>query len=484
MTNPRIDAHSHFFNAKYALQEVMQIIRDRCTGGYESASVKRKRIMGSAAPALGELEDLAEYIAGLLEVTLNSTEENWEYELEAHSKVSFEGPLWTVPMMMDIYYIFDKGPAGTLGLNMGAMGGSEVKRMSAASEVDMDLLQSSIEGFKQMVQDKSKAHADKKSCRDIEAFVSDGVEWLSGLVDDVGDVVGDVAEWLKKGFVSKWKDVEMSKGYEQHMEDLMELQKKNKGTVFPFLAIDPRRPGAINLLTEYNLVSNGGPFYGVKLYPALGYLPSHPNLMPVYAYCTEHSIPVSAHCSSGGFPTRAKKIHVWGINVPEGQETGEKIEGYPVRFSGEHAEDPSQYFGHPDQWRPVLEEYASHGLRVNLCHFGGENSVRDFAEGKKEGGEWTHRILELMHEYPENVYVDTAYHTLAESVESIRAILRDYSQAYPVIQKNLMFGTDYVMIQIEKNLDGIEEYFSRFKGLIEIDCPRIAYENPKRFLGI
>lgn len=38
-------------------------------------------------------------------------------------------------------------------------------------------------------------------------------------------------------------------------------------------------------------------FFGVKIYPSLGYLPSNPQLMEIFGLCEKKRIPVTAHCS-------------------------------------------------------------------------------------------------------------------------------------------------------------------------------------------
>lgn len=44
--------------------------------------------------------------------------------------------------------------------------------------------------------------------------------------------------------------------------------------ILAFEAVDPRRPGIFELVREK--VGPGKTFAGVKLYPSLGYLPTHP----------------------------------------------------------------------------------------------------------------------------------------------------------------------------------------------------------------
>ena len=63
--------------------------------------------------------------------------------------------------------------------------------------------------------------------------------------------------------------------------------------------------------------------------------------------------------------------------------------------------------------------------------------------------------------------------TIVEAVEKII----DKEQ---IVNKRLMFGTDFIMIRFERELGGLENYFSRFAQL----ASPMFTDNPRRFLGI
>ncbi len=85
------------------------------------------------------------------------------------------------------------------------------------------------------------------------------------------------------------------------IQEIIEIKKNNRKTVYPFLAVDPRRKGIFDLVKQS--VGKNRNFHGIKVYPALGYLPSHPDLMKVFSYYADKDIPVTAHCSRGGVNT-------------------------------------------------------------------------------------------------------------------------------------------------------------------------------------
>ena len=474
MSDSPIDVHCHFFNAGYAATEALEIIRDWAAGGYPRGRPVKPRIALPEPLALArpEFRGLAGYVAGLVRATLGRPEDHHANEIDA-AEASLPGQLRTVPMMMDIYYILDEGPEEPPT-------GQEPCEPRAVGAGISSLFRRRADSFRDMVTAALRAQTGGRAW---------WLAWLAGrplfrrLRRRFEGVFADLANWIEDRFshdtakadkrpvpaAMKWTDVQMSLGYASHMDELEALQKDHPETVFPFLAIDPRRPGAINLLKgRHGLVTPNGPFYGVKLYPALGYLPTHPNLHALYSHCAERGIPISAHCSPGGLPTLAKQIRVWSRN-PD-------IEGQVVSFGP--GRSPLLYFGHPDRWRPVLEAFASDGLKLNLCHFGGDEETMRYAKGWPDT--WTERIIDLMRDYRGHVYTDFGYHSSGGSAESIEAILaRD-----PDVAQYVMFGTDYVMVMLRKEIKGkLDLYFREFEDLLKAR-PQLATANPAAFLGM
>jgi hypothetical protein len=82
--------------------------------------------------------------------------------------------------------------------------------------------------------------------------------------------------------------------YEEQLKELSDLKKTYPDYVIPFVHIDPRRPGILELLKK--CVEEWG-FMGIKIYTSLGYFPYDPRLFPVYEYAEEKGLPVISHCS-------------------------------------------------------------------------------------------------------------------------------------------------------------------------------------------
>lgn len=55
-------------------------------------------------------------------------------------------------------------------------------------------------------------------------------------------------------------------------------------------------------------------FHGVKLYPSLGFLPSHPNLIPIYEYCVANNIPITVHAAPATLKTYRTQVLVKDFN--------------------------------------------------------------------------------------------------------------------------------------------------------------------------
>jgi len=93
----------------------------------------------------------------------------------------------------------------------------------------------------------------------------------------------------------------LNPGLERQLNALKNLSAK--GNCFPFFPVDPRRPGVVQAVLSGKIVTRKrGGFYGIKLYPRLGYHPLSSNLVSLYAYCEANSIPITTHASTGGFP--------------------------------------------------------------------------------------------------------------------------------------------------------------------------------------
>ncbi|MFW9997053.1 MAG: amidohydrolase family protein [Candidatus Odinarchaeota archaeon] len=207
-------------------------------------------------------------------------------------------------------------------------------------------------------------------------------------------------------------------------------------------------------------------FAGIKLYPPLGFDPwpdpkknSHENkkVKYLYSFCQENDIPITAHCSDGGYIVGSK------------QETEKRA--------------------HPRKWKDVLSEFSK--LKLNLAHFGGKNAgFRYAATGNpfkslyqkiRRGGDpkWVETIIDLINTY-ENVYTDMSFSGVNKDYYRVLAhIIKKHQK----LKGHLLFGTDFFI-----NLTHIRSYKEYIVNFL--DTPhlmpdvkfKLCHSNPERFL--
>ncbi len=203
-----------------------------------------------------------------------------------------------------------------------------------------------------------------------------------------------------------------------------------------------------------NIETMGSNFFsGVKLYPPLGFDPwpedSKAELDKVdylYGYCQRHRIPVTVHCSDGGF--------VVG-----------KARDAELRTN-------------PKRWKKVLEKYPQ--LRVNFAHMGKSSKfwkvlTRD---------QWARQIFELVLKYDE-VYTDFSCCGFSEAFyASLKAMLEKYSdQQKEKLMGRILFGSDFMinLLYID-SYSGYIDLFLQSPSFTHDEKHDFVYNNPERFL--
>lgn len=230
----------------------------------------------------------------------------------------------------------------------------------------------------------------------------------------------------------------------QH-EELLELAAAEGGAVIPFCHVDPRWDDAGDRVRR--LVERG--CRGVKLYPALGYLPTDERLQPVYAFTQEAGVPVITHCSPGGIRAR-------GLTHAQAAE-----------------------LCHPRHYRAVAEAFPQ--LRICLAHYGGYQewaAYRRKNRGARLDPTWVSAISDLMCTH-DHVYADISYtmFRFQEFVPILKILLVN-----PRIRDRVLFGSDAYMVELEAATER-EVSIEIRAALGEELFARIAEENPLRWLG-
>lgn len=259
-----------------------------------------------------------------------------------------------------------------------------------------------------------------------------------------------------------------------HQLDAMrEVRNAFPDRILPFVALDPNNPDMERLFDK--AFSDDYRFFGVKIYPVLGYLPNHPRLMDVFERCEALDIPVTTHC--GGNATRAL-ANAFDLPYRRYDEKGQAVdEVLSVRFKNET--EKGRYFSDPARWAPVLERFPK--LRLNLAHFGGDEEWRRFSA--KEPDTWVHRIVSLMERY-EHVYADVSFllHLTEKRnsgfLETFEELLRDKT----LVRSRTLYGSDFYMVLIHEKLPLVTQNF-----LLRLSDPvveELTRTNPRQFLGL
>jgi predicted TIM-barrel fold metal-dependent hydrolase len=258
---------------------------------------------------------------------------------------------------------------------------------------------------------------------------------------------------------------------------MREIVHRSNGKMLGFVAFDPRRPKALDIVKSGLRQGN----IGVKFYPPMGYRadPDSPPQKAVFEYCQENDIPVLTHCTPVGF--EARKCH--GM------------------------------LADPKHWAKVLAEFP----RLRLCfgHAGG--GYFKFSCGKGRSGtnyefygwladdahwddaNYAKTVVDLCRNY-KNVFCDFSH------------LVQVYDGRHPFDKKNpksplqvvqdrligvletdtkfadkMMYGSDWHMAKILSG--GVDLYLDKFCEIFSHDALRpygknFFYENAKNFLNI
>lgn len=253
-----------------------------------------------------------------------------------------------------------------------------------------------------------------------------------------------------------------SQPYRIQIEELARLKRESDpdDQILPFFHADPRNP---TLMTDLAHAIERLDFVGIKTYPAQGYYPDHPNLLPVWEYAVERSLPVMTHC--GG-----TLVHYQGrITLPMRTWYGKP----GIYFRGRLKARFSKHFTDPERWQPVLERPGLGELRLCLGHFGGLDAWKQY-EKDRTGRVKT--ILALFDAYP-NVYADISF-ALGEELEYL-PMLKELLRAEGARERTL-FGSDFYML--EAHTKGDRHYQEIKQFLSQEDFDQIARVNPSKWL--
>jgi len=272
-------------------------------------------------------------------------------------------------------------------------------------------------------------------------------------------------------------------GFEEQIKQLKELKvnPKYKDMIFPFLVVDPRREGILELAKEN--VGKDNLFIGIKLYCPTGYSPTDPLLYGpegarggIYAFCEDNGIPVTTHNSDGGFATLSKHVLVSGHIYVNGDI--QYLDKEYVDFGTSILDKDAVYeravtLNHPQLWRKVVEKYPK--LILNLAHFGGGQQLEGAIDNPNVPELWSNNIISLVKDKRYNVYTDLSCYSEFNILKKFHD-----SPVFQEIKHKVLYGSDFTLLLL---FDGdFNNNVAQFKQIFGADFDVIANANPKEFL--
>jgi len=251
--------------------------------------------------------------------------------------------------------------------------------------------------------------------------------------------------------------------------------------LLPFLAIDPHNPDVFRyflsaFIKDYNTtlsksLDHSAPFQGVKVYPALGYLPHHPTLMEIFAICEAKGIPITTH--TGGYRTHPSydavdvKHRKWKNNTWEDKERR-------LNLKGSNGERFARFFLDPTHWKDrVLSQFPK--LKLNLAHFGNNDEWKEYRDGKPS---MVRRTLDTIRKY-DSVYADisyTFYHK--KNLEVINRLMEEDDR----MASRIIYGSDFYLCDVEQK--EVSAFYAQvYEAMQRRDIQKkLFYENAVHFL--
>lgn len=181
-----------------------------------------------------------------------------------------------------------------------------------------------------------------------------------------------------------------------------------------------------------------GLFFGIKVYPPLGFNANSPASTVLFNNCLRHRIPVTTHCSDGGF-----------VTDPDAKSLT----------------DPDSH------WKKILESAEFNKLKLNYAHLG-------IQHGELAG--WTQSIFGQMKTNP-NVYADISSIAYKDDFYDKLSDLIVQDESAELISNRLLFGTDFLINLTE--IESYNHYLANLQYCKDVQLlNKMCTENPERFL--
>jgi predicted TIM-barrel fold metal-dependent hydrolase len=311
---------------------------------------------------------------------------------------------------------------------------------------------------------------------------------------------------------------ENQKPFETQLEQVKDIKRFYPRNFFPFLGIDPRHKGGVNMVNwakdyfEKGVTDAQGvvfPYFcGIKLYPALGFFPFDPRLKELYSYAEQNEIPVMTHTTRVGSQYIGAQIESLipkapdmlgaDLNANTAAAKDSIIKRIATFYNNGWVKNSKigdndfacDLFGHPENYILLLENFPK--LKICLAHMGGSNEIltnpsdSDVQKVRKvDSPAWFDRIQSMMIEYP-NLYTDISY-TLSsfgnekeqEVLDRVIKLLGMNDKQGQPLAKRVLFGTDFFMTEQEARET---ELYSVAKEKLAPWFDLISRDNPQDFI--
>lgn len=263
---------------------------------------------------------------------------------------------------------------------------------------------------------------------------------------------------------------------------------------FPFVCADPRHLQDQALLDWVREKIERRAFFGIKIYPSLGFFPFDVGLDKLYAWAEANEVPVMTHCTrSGTFYTGHMQEVVTDLtpaglhpSAPEMASIHARIARFKANaFTWTDSKYGCNLFLHPENYLPVLRKYPR--LKLCLAHFGGDDEMLGDAQPLRDKGidptNWHQLVRDIMDKRGpdgdrlfEKVYTDISYTLYRSAVYPLLLPLIDG----PALGDRILFGTDFFMTTRE---DPEATLLQRCMQSLSMDRFRkIAADNTSRYL--
>jgi predicted TIM-barrel fold metal-dependent hydrolase len=477
---PRFDVHCHLFNKTFLSRELYfrltaEIRRFLGTEEERERALARE-VVTRESKVKGFINGIRRFIhflhAGLKD---NSTEVYREL-LEVYG----DEPFIITPLMFDLTWCFVGSAEGTRDL------GGEDQLIRIFEETRDELLRKMDE----VLPAKKRKKAAERALSEEDAMLAE----LEGLKKEFKELTGKL-EKVRHEEETQRRELTRDlfgrptakDGYLEQIHQLRELKAipEYHDRVFPFLSVDPRRPGILE--DVLNFVGKGKEFAGVKIYSPNGYSPTDPVLFGhgnekggVFRYCEENGIPVTAHNSFGGFATFVSKVRVTGfvydknLRKPVYRDNEWISFEKPITKFTDAIKERALALNHPSLWEKVLEKYPN--LYLNLAHFGGGDELKKAIEDPGDNTLWSNRIIGLITRY-DHAFTDLSCYSEFDVIGMLRE--KNYL-GNPLLKSKILFGTDFYLLLLFDT--DYKFHIDHFKEQLSSDFDVISRENPLMFL--